>query len=122
MSEMILTDNDLADPSHWPVTVAFGLFDDQMQGFLGIARGMSNGIGYSANDKGVLFWNDLDDFDRAHEERFDVECFLLDNSCRLTFLEFYQYMKLAFTRYSERHPECAEELENDSRRFADLFL
>lgn len=119
---MILTDADLMDAAHWPVTVTFGLYDDRDPNCASVARDASEGMGYSFNDKGISFWDELDEHDQAHEEPFDVECFVVHDSCRLTYGEFYHYMELACCRYSERHPESAQELEASLRKYAERFL
>ena len=51
-----------------------------------------------------------------------MECFVVHDSCRLTYGEFYHYMELACGRYAERHPERAQELETDLARYAARFL
>ena len=48
MSEMILTDADLMDASHWPVTVTFGLYDDRDPNCAGVVHGASEGAGVGA--------------------------------------------------------------------------
>ena len=114
MCEMILTDADLMDAAHWPVTVTFGLYGDSNPNCASVARGAGEGTGYSFNDAGISFWDELDEYDQAHEEPFDVECFVVHDSCRLTYGEFYHYMELACGRYAERFPEKAQELEDES--------
>ena len=122
MHEMILTDADLMDNAHWPVTVTFGLYGDRDPNCATVARNASEGIGYSSNDKGLSFWNELDEYDQAHEEPFDVECFVVHDSCTLTYDEFYHYMELACRRYAKHFPEKAQELETDLEKYAARFL
>ena len=122
MNEMILTDADLMDAAHWPVTVTFGLYDDRDPNCAGVARDASEGVGYSFNDKGLSFWDELDEYDQAREEPFDVECFVVHDSCRLTYGEFYHYMELACRRYAERFPERAHELEGYLEGYVARFL
>ncbi len=122
MGEMILTDADLMDAAHWSVTVTFGLYDDKYPNCAGVARDASEGVGYSFNDKGLSFWGELDEYDQANEEPFDVECFVVHDSCRLTYVEFFHYMELACRRYAERHPERASELEEDLEKYTVRFL
>lgn len=122
MSEMILTDADLMDASHWPVTVTFGLYDDRDPNCAGVVHGASEGAGYSFNDKGLSFWDELDEYDQANKEPFDVECFVVHDSCKLTYGEFYHYMELACRRYAERFPERALELEGYLERYIARFL
>ena len=54
MCEMILTDADLMDAAHWPVTVTFGLYDDSDPNCASVARDAGEGTGYSFNDAGLL--------------------------------------------------------------------
>ena len=122
MDGMILNDTDLIEPSHWPVTVTFGLYDDSEPNCLSVVREAAKGIGYSFNDKGVVFWDELDEFDQSHEEPFEVECFLPGGSCRLSYAEFYHYMRLACERYAERHPKRATELGKHLAEYAERFL
>ena len=95
MGEMILRDADLMDAAHWPATVTFGLYGDGDPNCASVARDASEGVGYSFNDKGLSFWDELDEYDQANEEPFDVECFVVYDSCKLTYGEFYHYMELA---------------------------
>ena len=122
MGEMILRDADLMDAAHWPVTVTFGLYGDGDPNCASVARDASEGMGYSFNDKGLSFWDELDEYDRANEEPFDVECFVVRDSCRLTYGEFFHYMELACRRYAERFPEKAHELEGYLERYIARFL
>lgn len=122
MSEMILTDSDLLEPAHWPVTVTFGLYETREPNCASVARGACEGKGYGFNDKGLTFWDDLDEYDQSLEEPFDVECFVVHDSCKLTFKEFFYYMKLACERYAARFPEKSQELQEDLGKYAARFL
>ena len=122
MREMILTDADLMDAAHWPVTVTFGLYDDMYPNCARVVHGASEGVGLYFNDAGLVFWDELDEYDQTNEEPFDVECFVVHDSCRLTYGEFYHYMELACGRYAERFPERAQELKTNLARYAARFL
>ena len=122
MSEMILNDMDLMDASHWPITVSFGLYNDPEPNCASIVREASMGNGYSFNDKGIVFWSELDEYEQAHEKPFDVECFLLDDACRLTYDDFFHYMKIACERYAARFPEKTHEFEECLNEYAARFL
>lgn len=51
-----------------------------------------------------------------------MERFVVHDSCKLTYGEFYHYMELACCRYAERHPERAQELEASLKKYAERFL
>ena len=51
-----------------------------------------------------------------------MECFVVHDSCKLSYGEFYHYMELACRRYAERFPEKARELETDLARYVARFL
>lgn len=55
MGEMILTDANLMDTAHWPVTVTFGLYGDRDPNCASVARDASEGRGCSFDDKGLSF-------------------------------------------------------------------
>lgn len=122
MNEMILDEADLVESTHWPVTVIFGLFDDGEPNCPSIVCGASGGTGYSFNDKGLVFWDELDECERAGERPFDVECFLMGDSCKLTHGEFFHYMNLACERYAKRFPERKQELADCLKAYSTRFL
>ena len=122
MNEMILTDQDLMQPEHFPVTVSFGLYEDARPGLVSVVLDAAKGIGYDYNDKGIRFWDQLDEYDKAHEEQFDVECYLLEDSCKLTYAEFYHYMSTACRRFELRFPEVIDELEEALGAYRESFL
>ena len=122
MHEMILTDADLMNATHWPITVTFGLYGDRDSNCASVARDASEGIGYSFNDKGLSFWGKLDEYDQAHEEPFDAECFVVHDSCTLTYSEFYHYMELVCQRFAKHFPAKAQEIEEDLEKYATRFF
>lgn len=123
MDELIIKDEDLLKPEHWPVEVALGLYGDKKPGFLNILSAVSEGTGYEFNDAGITFWSDLDDFEKENENPFDIECFVLDDDCQLTYKEFGFYVDLACKRFGLRNPDKsgeAEALANAYRELHDL--
>jgi len=122
MNDCVLQVNDLFTQTHWPVLSAFGLYQDTDISFPCIIEGFSRGEGYGANDNGVNFWDELDEYDQTHEERFDVECYLVDESCKLTYAEFYHYMELACERYASRFPDSKEGLLSALDAYKERFL
>ena len=122
MDELIIKDTDLTNPDHWPVEVVFGLYEDTAPGFLNVLASLSKGVGYGFNDAGVTFWGDLDDYEKASESPFEVECFVLDDICQLTYAEFDIYVNLACERYVMRFPEEKGKVESLADAYRQRFL
>ena len=126
MDETILKESDLLESSHQLVVYAIGFYDGGSgfgrYGFPRLVKELSAGHGYGYNDKGINFWDELDEYDQTHEGRFDVECYLMDDSCKLTYAEFYHYMELACERYASRFPDSKEGLLSALDAYKERFL
>jgi hypothetical protein len=78
--------------------------------------------GFDDDELGLVFWDELDDYDKVHEEPFDVECYVVDDRCHLTYAELYHYLELACGRYAARHESAREQLERSLRAYRERFL
>lgn len=126
MSELIINDEDLIIEEHWPVECVLGFYSgrsEQEHGeFPALVEAISKGKGYNCDEHGCDFWDELDDYDKAHEAPFDVECYAVGSACRLTYADFYRYVELACERYSQRRPSARKSLEKTLLAYRERFL
>ena len=126
MSELIINDEDLVVEEHWPVECALGFYTERSaqehKEFPDLVEAISRGEGYDDDEKGCVFWDELDEYDKAREDRFDVECYAVDTVCRLTYAEFYRYVELACERYFQRCESARGSLEASLRAYRKRFL
>lgn len=126
MSELIIIDEDLTVEEHWPVECALGFYSERSkqehEEFPALVEAISKGEGYDDDEKGCVFWDELDEYDKAHETPFDVECYAVGSTCRLTHAEFYRYVELACERYSQRNESARESLSESLRAYRKRFL
>ena len=126
MSELIINDEDLIVEEHWPVECALGFYSERSaqehKEFPALVEAISRGKGYDDDEKGCVFWDELDEYDKAQETTFDVECYAVNSVCRLTYAEFYGYVKLASERYSQRYESARESLEASLNAYKMRFL
>lgn len=126
MSELILSDADLKAEGHWPVVCVLGSYEgrsrEEHEEFPDLLGAISKGEGYNADEKGCAFWDELDEFEKVREGRFDVECYAVDGVCRLTSKEFYGYLEIACKRYARRYPSAWGSLEESLARYRRRFL
>lgn len=126
MSELILNDGDLADAGHWPVECVLGFYEGRPSGerasFADHVDALCAGEGYADDEEGCTFWGELDDYDRAREDRFEGECYAPGGVCKLTYAEFYGYLETACARYSRRHPAARASLEVSLADYRKRFL
>jgi hypothetical protein len=126
LSELILSDKDLIAEDHWPVECALGFYSERSkeehEEFPVLVEAISRGEGYNDDEHGCIFWDELDEYDKAHESRFDVECYATEKVCRLTYKKFYGYLEIACERYSRRYPSARELLEGSLAAYRKRFL
>lgn len=126
MSELILGDDDLITEEHWPVECVLGFYsgrsDREHEKFPDLVEAISRGEGYNDDDKGCVFWGELDEYDKGRETPFDVECYAADSVCRLTYAEFYRYVETACKRYSQRYEAASKPLEGFLCAYKKRFL
>lgn len=90
--------------------------------FPALVEALSRGEGYGGDEKGCIFWDELDEYDKVHERPFEVECYAADSVSRLTYAEFYSYVEIACERYSQRFPAASEPLEESLCGYKKRFL
>ena len=126
MSELIINDEDLIVEGHWPVECALGFYSERSvqehKEFPALVEAVSRGEGYNDDEKGCVFWDELDEYDKVNEAPFDVECYAVDSVCRLTYAEFYHYVELACKRYAQRYESARESLEASLCAYREHFL
>ncbi len=126
MSELIINDEDLVAKGHWPVECVLGFYSERSkqehEEFPDLVEALSRGEGYNDDEKGCDFWEELDEYDKAHEAPFDVECYAVGSTCRLTYAEFYSYVELACERYSQRYESAHKPLEESLNAYRKRFL
>lgn len=126
MNELILNEDDLITGSHWPVITVFGFYGGEgtkAMNFVNIIENLGKGVGYGYNDAGCTFWDELDEFDKAQEkEPFDVYCYVLDESCTLSYAELFHYMRIAGDRYVKRFPDSLSRIHTALDEYSRRFL
>ena len=122
MTEYILCDADLLKPEHQLVIIVIGTYDGAEIGLPEIVSCCAEGIGYGANESGITFWDELDEYEQERNELFEVECYLMDDSCTLTYAELYHYLVVACNRYGERFANARSELQHNLATYRERFL
>lgn len=126
MCELIINDEDLIAEEHWPVECALGFYRERSgqehEEFPTLVEALSRGEGYNDEEKGCVFWDELDEYDKTNESPFEVECYAVDTVCRLTYAEFYRYVELACERYSQRYESAREPLDASLYAYRKRFL
>ena len=108
--EFRIEDNELLDSSHYPVKVLFDMVSDER--FEKVIWGICNNIGFGENYGACVFWDDLDDYDKANTEIYEGAEFGLHNGEEIiiTPKELLYYLNIVCNKYCEDYFKDKEEI------------
>lgn len=109
----------LLNPEHDVVLMVFNMGSTD----LSFITAMCKSWGWRGDFGGFDFWESLDDYDKNLEERFDGVRFETDHPLQVTisYNEAYYYMKLAYPKYIQRHPESEQELRDLLKEYQQRY-
>lgn len=111
-----IEDEELLDEGHFPVKALFNMVSDSR--FIEIAEGISKGTGFGENYGACVFWNDLDDYDKANTLPYEGCEFGLHSGEEVIigYQDLFYYLTIVCKKYCEEFPEKAgrvNEILND---------
>ena len=104
----IFDKSKLLRPEHDVVLMVFNMGGT----LLSFITAMCKGWGWGGDFGCFYFWASLDPYDQTLEEPFEGVRFETDHPLQVTisYDDAYYYMKLAYPKYVQRHPESEQEL------------
>ena len=107
-----IEDNELLSPRHYPVKVLFDMVSDVR--FEKVIWGICNNIGFGENYGACVFWDDLDDYDKANTEIYKGAEFGLHNGEEIMISpkELLYYLNIVCNKYCEDYSKTKEEIKN----------
>ena len=105
-----IEDNELLDQSHYPVKAVFNMVNDER--FEKVILGVCNNIGFGENYGACIFWDDLDDYDKAYTEFYEGAEFGLHSGEEIiiTPKELLCYLNLICKKYCQDYLKNQEEI------------
>ncbi|MCM1523227.1 MAG: ribonuclease toxin immunity protein CdiI [Ruminococcus sp.] len=121
MYNFYLTEEDEIRNGHFPVIAVFNMGCNYS--ILDFFTGLCRCTGWNGDFGGCCFWDELDEYDKAHTEKFDGVLFELDNdeNVVISFNELFHYMKIAAERYAKENNSFAEELNKILKQFENKY-
>lgn len=119
---LFLTDEDALSTSHIPAIQVLGTI--RPQDFEEVIHAICHGTGFGSDVGGCDFWDDLDDYDRAHTPFFEGVDFGAErgDSVILSYAELLYYMEKASRRFLSIHPEVKDHIESDLSYFKETYV
>ena len=112
-----IEDNELLDQSHYPVKAVFNMVNDER--FEKVILGVCNNIGFGENYGACIFWDDLDDYDKANTEFYEGAEFGLHSGEEIiiTPKELLYYLNLICKKYCQDYLKNQEEI----RKWLEIY-
>ena len=108
--EFRIEDNELLEQSHYAVKVLFDMVSDER--FEKVIWGICNNIGFGENYGECVFWDDLDDYDKANTEFYEGAEFGLNSGEEviITPKELFYYLNIVCKKYCKDYSKDEEEI------------
>ena len=99
---------ELLNESHYPVKALFDMVSDIR--FVQVLEGITNGIGFGENYGACVFWNELDDYDKQHLEKYEGAEFGLHSGEEIIigYRDLLYYLNIICRGYCDDFPEEKE--------------
>ena len=109
-AEFRIENSELLDKCHLPVMIVFNMVSDSR--FIKVLEGLSNGMGFGENYGACVFWNDLDDYDKANTPHYEGSEFGINSGEEviISYQDLFYYLTIICKKYCLEFPEQTKEI------------